>query len=105
MKSGPAPDSKVKAPKPDLHKIRKVTLEMDWADDATARARAMVSLRKHTCLTIVDTLDAADAKLSWTNQGLMGVDLHLYSKDDQELWTRRGFYVPVKALSEALGCE
>jgi hypothetical protein len=104
-KSGPAADAKIKAPKPDLHKIRNVILEMDWADDETARARAMVSLHKHTCLNIVDTLDKADAKLTWTNQGLMGVDLHLYSKDDQELWSRRAFYVPVKALGEALGCE
>jgi hypothetical protein len=105
IKSGPVADAKIKAPKPDLHKIRKVTLEMDWADDETARARALVSLRKHTCLKIVDTLDTADAKLTWTNQGLMGVDLHLYTKDDQDLWSKRGFYVPVKALSEALGCE
>jgi hypothetical protein len=88
-----------------LHKIRKVILEMDWADDETARARAMVSLHKRTCLKIVDTLENADAKLTWTNQGLMGVDLHLYTKDDQELWSKRGFYVPVKALSQALGCE
>jgi hypothetical protein len=56
-------------------------------------------------LKIVDTLDNPDAKLTWTNQGLMGVDLHLYTKDDQELWSKRGFYVPVKALSQALGCE
>jgi hypothetical protein len=104
-KGGPVADAKIKAPKPDLHKIRKVTLEMDWADDETARARALVSLHKHTCLKIVDTLDNADAKLTWTNQGLMGVDLHLYTKDDQELWSKRGFYVPVKALSQALGCE
>src|ERR1035437_10795246 len=105
VKTGPVADAKIKAPKPDLHKIRKVILEMDWAADETARARAMVSLHKHTCLKIVDTLDNADAKLTWTNQGLMGVDLHLYTKDDQQLWSKRGFYVPVKALSEALGCE
>ena len=105
VKTGPVADAKIKAPKPDLHKIRKVILEMDWADDETARARAMVSLHKRTCLKIVDTLDNADAKLTWTNQGLMGVDLHLYTKDDQQLWSKRGFYVPVKALSEALGCE
>ena len=104
VKSGPVADAKIKAPKPDLHKIRKVILEMDWADDETARARAMVSLHKHTCLKIVDTLDNADAKLTWTNQGLMGVALLLYSKDDQELWSRRGFVVPVKALREVLGC-
>jgi hypothetical protein len=104
-KSAPVTDAKIKAPKPNLHKIRKVILEMDWADDETARARAMVSLRKHTCLTVVETLDNADAKLTWTNQGLMGVDLHLYTKDDQELWSKRGFYVPVKALGEALGCD
>jgi hypothetical protein len=30
--------------------------------------------------------------------------LLLYSKDDQELWSRRGFVVPVKALREVLGC-
>ena len=104
-KPGAVLEAKAKAPKPDLHKIRKVTLEMDWADDETARARALVSLQKHTCLKIVDTLDNADAKLTWTNQGLMGVDLHLYTKDDQQLWSKRGFYVPVKALSQALGCE
>ena len=105
VKSGPVADAKIKAPKPDVHKIRKVILEMDWADDETARARATLSLQKHTCLKVVDTPDTADAKLSWTNQGLMGVALLLYSKDDQELWSRRGFIVPLKALREALGCE
>jgi len=105
VKSEPVADAKIKAPKPDLHKIRKVILEMDWADDETARARATLSLQKHTCLKVVDTLDTADARLSWTNQGLMGVALLLYSKDDQELWNRRGFVVPLKALREALGCE
>jgi hypothetical protein len=105
VKSGPTADAKIKAPKPDLHKIRKVVLEMDWADDETARPRAILALQKHTCLKVVDTLDTADAKLVWTNQGLMGVALQLLGKDDLELWNKRGFTVPLKALRQVVGCE
>ena len=84
-------DAKIKAPKPDLHKIRKVILEMDRADDESARPRAIAALQKRTCLKVVDTLETADAKLVWTNQGLMGVALQLLGKDDLELWNKKGF--------------
>jgi hypothetical protein len=94
----------VKAPVPDMHKIRKVVLQMDWADDENARAHAMQALAKHTCLRVVDDPKAADAVLIWTNQGLMGVALHLESKDGQELWNSRGFWPPLKALSQVVGC-
>ncbi len=104
-KSTPAPNPKPKSPKPDMHKVRKVFLEMDWADDATARPRAIASLEKRTCLKVVDSLDAADAKLVWTNQGVMGVNVEMFSKSDVEFWSRRSFISPLKALREALGCE
>jgi hypothetical protein len=104
-KSAPVVDAKVKAPKPDMHKIRKVVLEMDWADDETARPRAVLALEKHTCVTVVDTLATADAKLVWTNQGVMGADLQLFGKDDTALWEKRGFMVPLKALNQELGCQ
>jgi hypothetical protein len=97
--------AKSSGPKPDLHKIRKVYLEMDWADDENARVRATATLKKRTCLNVVDTLDAADAKLVWTNQGLMGVDVKLFTKDDSEIWSGRSFVNPLKALRRDLGCE
>jgi hypothetical protein len=96
---------KPKAPKPDLHKVRKVVLEMDWAEDVSTRPRAIASLEKRTCLKVVDSLDSADAKLRWTTQGLMGVSIQISSKDDVDLWARRGVTPPLKALRLALGCE
>ncbi len=92
-------------PKPDMHKIRKVYLELDWADDENARPRAIETLKKRTCLKVVDSLKDADAKLKWTNQGLMGVDVKLYTKDDLEIWSGRSFVNPLKALRKDLGCE
>ena len=94
----------VKAPVPDMHKIRKVVLQMDWAEDENARAHATQALAKHTCLRVVDDPKAADAVLIWTNQGLMGVALHLESKDGQELWNSRGFRAPLTAISQVVGC-
>jgi len=105
----PAPGSfmksaETKSSTPDLHKIRKILLEMDWAEDDNARPRENVAIEKHTCLRIVDTLEAADARLNWSNQGLMGVALNLQSKDGQALWGKRGLWSPLKALNEAVGC-
>jgi hypothetical protein len=90
--------------KKPLTKIRKILLETEWADDDNARPREVIAIQKHTCLRIVDTLEAADATLSWENQGLMGVALELSSKDGQVLWARRGLTPPLKALKQALGC-
>jgi hypothetical protein len=104
-KTAPAPTAKPVAAKTDLHKIRKVVLELDWAEDAMARPRAVDSLEKRTCLKIVDSIDAADAKIRWTTQGLMGVAIQVTSKDDVALWARRGMIPPLKALRLALGCE
>ncbi len=105
----PAPGSSAKSAEtkssaPDLHKIRKILLEMDWAEDDSARPRETVAIEKHTCLRVVDTLEAADARLNWSNQGLMGVALNLQSKDGQALWGKRGLRSPLKALNEAVGC-
>lgn len=97
--------AKPSGPKPDMHKIRKVYLEMDWADDEKARPRAIQTLRKRTCLQVVDSLDQADAKITWRNQGLMGVDVKIYTKDDLEIWSGRSFVNPLKALRLDLGCE
>jgi hypothetical protein len=96
---------KSNGPRPDMHKIRKVYLEMDWADDEKARPRAIQTLKKRTCLQVVDSLDQADAKLAWENQGLMGVGVKLYTKDDVEIWSGRSFVNPLKALRRDLGCE
>ncbi len=95
-----------KTPKPDMHKIRKVYLEMDWAEDEKARPRAIETLKKRTCLKVVDSLDEADARLKWTNQGLMGVDVQLSTKKDEvEFWSGRSFVNPLRALRRDLGCE
>lgn len=104
-KSVPTAEVKPKAPKPDLHKVRKVFLETDWAEDVSVRPRAIDSLEKRTCLKVVETLDDADAKIRWTTQGLMGVAIQVSSKDDVYLWARRGLTPPLKALRVALGCE
>jgi len=78
---------------------------MDWAEDEKARPRAIATLQKRTCLKVVDSLDDADARLRWTNQGLMGVDIKLSTKDDVEFWSGRSFVNPLKALGRDLGCE
>jgi hypothetical protein len=102
--SGSTQGIKVKDSKPDLHTIRKVLFETEWADDDNARPREIIAIQKHTCLRIVDTLEAADATLSWQNQGLMGVAVELTGKDGQVLWSKRGLTPPLKALKQALGC-
>jgi hypothetical protein len=104
-KSGPAAVTATKQKAPDFNKIRKVYLEMDWAEDETARPHATLAIQKHTCLKVVDSLDAADAKLNWSDQGLMGVAIKLLSKDDKPLWFRRGLTPPLKALRQLVGCE
>ena len=104
-KSVPALAAKPKAPKPDLHKVRKVVLVTEWAEDVNLRPTAIASIEKRTCLKVVDSLDDADAKVKWTTQGLMGVAILISSKDDVDLWARRGFIPPLKALRLALGCE
>jgi len=101
---GSTKSAEIKSSTPDLHKIRKILLEMDWAEDDNARPRETVAIEKHTCLRIVDTLEAADARLNWSNQGLMGVALDLSSKDGKELWSKRGLTSPLKALNQAVGC-
>ncbi len=101
----PPPTSETKAPLPDMHKIRKIRLELEeWAEDDNARARATKAINKNSCLQIVDTPEEADAVLSWETQGLMGAALDLRTKDGQELWNKRGLTAPVKALSLAVGC-
>ena len=77
---------------------------MDWAEDDNARPRETIAIEKHTCLRVVDTAEAADASLNWSNQGLMGVALNLLSKDGQTLWSKRGLTSPLKALNQAVGC-
>jgi hypothetical protein len=104
-KSVPSPSPSTKPKPPDFNKIRKVVLEMDWAEDETARPRATMAIQKHTCLKVVDSLNAADAKLNWSDQGLMGVAIKLLSKDDQPLWFKRGLAPPMKALRQLLACE
>jgi hypothetical protein len=101
---GSPKSAETKSSTPDLHKIRKILLEMDWAEDDNARPRETVAIQKHTCLRVVDTLEAADARLNWSNQGLMGAALDLLSKDGQELWSKRGLTAPLKALNLAVGC-
>jgi hypothetical protein len=101
---GSTKSAEIKASTPDLHKIRKILLEMDWAEDDNARPREVMAIEKHTCLRVVDTLGAADASLNWSNQGLMGVALDLLSKDGKELWSKRGLTPPLKALKQAVGC-
>ncbi len=101
----PPTTSETKAPLPDMHKIRKIRLEIEeWAEDDNARARATKTIKKYSCLQIVDTPEEADAILSWETQGLMGAALDLRTKDGQELWNKRGLTAPVKALSLAVGC-
>jgi hypothetical protein len=101
----------VEAPKPvktDIRKVRKVALEIDWADEEYARARATLAIQKHTCLKVVDTLADADARLNWTNQGVMGVAIRLLSKDDKDdhvLWSKTGLTPPLKALNKEVGCQ
>ncbi len=104
-KSSPAAANPTKQKAPDFNKIRKVYLEMDWAEDETARPHATLAIQKHTCLKVVDSLNAADAKLNWSDQGLMGVAIKLLSKDDQPLWFKRGLAPPMKALRQLLACE
>lgn len=101
---GSTKSAETKSIPPDLHKIRKILLEMDWAEDDNARPRETVAIEKHTCLGVVDTAEAADAILNWSNQGLMGVALNLKSKDGEGLWGKRGLRSPLKALNEAVGC-
>jgi hypothetical protein len=101
---GSTKSAETKSIPPDLHKIRKIHLEMDWAEDDNARPRETVAIEKHTCLRVVDTAEAADAILNWSNQGLMGVALNLQTKDGQGLWGRRGLRSPLKALNLAVGC-
>ena len=101
---GSTKSAETKSSPPDLHKIRKIHLEMDWAEDDNARPRETVAIEKHTCLRVVDAAEAADASLNWSNQGLMGVALNLLSKDGQTLWSRRGLTSPLKALNQAVGC-
>ena len=97
----PAPAA---AKAPDLHKIRKVYFETEWAEDDNARPREANWIEKRTCLKIVDTLEAADAILTWSNQGLTGVYVELESKDRETLWAKRGLRPPLGALKQALGC-
>lgn len=101
---GSTKSAETKNSTPDLHKIRKILLEMDWAEDDNARPRETVAIEKHTCLRVVDTAEAADAILNWSNQGLMGVALNLQSKDGQALWGKRGLTSPLKALNQLVGC-
>jgi hypothetical protein len=83
---------------PDLHSIRKVLLQIDWSNYEGARK----VVEKHTCLQVVETLRAADATLSW--QTGAGASLKLVSKEDQVVWSKRGFTPAFGALKEAIGC-
>jgi hypothetical protein len=97
--------SEINSRPPDLHSVRKIFLEIEeWGEDDSARPREMKAIEKHTCLKLVDTREAADAILSWETQGLMGAYLELSSKDGQQIWNKRGFTAPLKALNQAVGC-
>jgi len=90
---------------PDLHKIRKVFLETEWADDDDVIARKVIAIHRRTCLQVVQTLNAADASLRWSDEGFTGAAFELHSKDGQVIWSRvGGFAPPFKALKQALGC-
>jgi hypothetical protein len=105
VQSPSAEAAKIKASTPDIHTIRKVFLDSDWADDDEAVARKVRSIVTHTCLQVVGTSEAADALLSWSIQGFTGGTLQLRSKDGLVIWSRGGsLATPLKALKQALGC-
>ncbi len=105
IQSPSAEAAKIKESTPDIHKIRKVFLDSDWADDEDAVARKARAIETHTCLQVVGTTEAADAILGWSIQGFTGGMLQLRSKDGQVIWTRSGsLATPLKALKQDLGC-
>jgi len=105
LQSPAAEAAKIKASTPDIHNVRKVFLDTDWADDDEAVARKARAIMTHTCLQVVNTSEAADAILSWSIQGFTGGTLQLRSKDGQIIWTRSGSFVtPLKVLKQELGC-
>jgi hypothetical protein len=85
---------------PDLHSIRKVILETDFSGEDRARR----TVEKHTCLQVVDTLAAADARLSWS-AGFGGANLKLLDIQGNLIWSKRGITPPFGALNNALGCQ
>jgi hypothetical protein len=105
--AGPAVQTptQVKARTPDMHTIRKIFLETEWADDDVDTARKVIALQRHTCLQVVETAGAADATLTWSPEAFTGGALELRSKDGRVLWSKVGsFTIPLKALKQALGC-
>jgi hypothetical protein len=102
---GPKEGSEGKGRKPDLQTVRKVYLQIEeWADEDNARAQNSRAIEKRTCLKVVDTSGAADAILSWSNQGITGTYLELLSKDGEVIWSKRGLAPPLGALKLAVGC-
>ncbi|MGO8818098.1 MAG: hypothetical protein ACLQVG_25925 [Terriglobia bacterium] len=105
IQSPTAKAARLKESTPDIHKIRKVFLDSDWADDDEAVARKARAIETHTCLQVVATTEAADAILSWSIQGFTGGALQLRNKDGQVIWSRSGsLATPLKALKQELGC-
>ena len=105
VQSDSAAGTRTKGNPPDLHAIRKVLLDADWADDEVILARKSGAIAKRTCLQVVDTPAAADAILKWSIQGFTGGALELRSKDGQVIWSKAGSVTtPLAALKQAVGC-
>jgi hypothetical protein len=106
VQSGARKDAAENERPPDLHAIRKVFLNSDWADDEIVLARKSAAIGKHTCLQVVDTLAAADAVLRWSIEGFGGGALELRSKEGQVIWSKSGsLSAPLGALNQAVGCR
>jgi len=86
----------------DLHTIRRVLLEANFASDPNRQHKVIEVVEKHTCLQVVDSPRAADAALSWEVGS--GASLKLISKDGHVLWSKKGFTPPFGALNDTLGC-
>jgi hypothetical protein len=105
LQNGSSEGIKIKGSAPDLHTIRKVLLETDWADDENVVAQKIKAVEKHTCLQVVQTSGAEDAILKWSIEGFDGAALELRSDDGQVLWSKvGGFTKPLGALKRAVGC-
>jgi hypothetical protein len=101
----PTENKEIKGSTLDLHTIRKVLLETDWADDDNVRAQKVKAIQKHTCLKVVDAPEAADAVLGWSIENFTGASLELRSKDGQVIWDKtKELTPPLRALKEAVGC-
>ena len=106
VQSDPGKEAEDNKRPPDVHTIRKVFLDSDWADDDVVLARKSAAIGKHTCLQVVDTLAAADAILRWSIEGFGGGALELRTKEGQVIWSKSGsLSAPLGALNQAVGCR